>query len=306
MEDDARCGADAVMLAPVMRVVSRHLPKTTKAVVRRWLFKDQHWANPALRARGTVQDLYYWTCDARLDTVIVMHNYFSVFFPHLETRTDGMVHVYDRDGGLLGSRAVELPHQGFEKMRLSWLLERFGHAGLRAGSDGTILFNLRVPSEVQRAVAPQGERFYFWHRFYIAYTVSGGQPAFVHCVDKTYVFNDMETTPVRWYRRAGRYQWAPEMPLNITDYERFSVILMNRTPRHALVTLEVHDREDRSRVWRQEIPPDGVRRFELTAQLLSGLIPLELRMRIKGMPSPWGRPIVLKEFANGAISVMHC
>ena len=306
MEDDACGGVGTLMLAPAMRTISRRIPKMTKAVVRRWLFKDQHWANPVLRARGTIQDLYYWRCDPRLDTVIVMHNYFSVFFPHLETRTDGTVYVYDQDGGLLGTRSVTLPHQGFEKMRLSCLLEQFGRAGSRAGSEGTILFNLRVPSQVQHAVAPHGERFYFWHRFYIAYTVSGGQPAFVHCVDKTYVFNDMGMTPVRWYRRAGQYPWAPEMPVNILDYERFSVILMNRAPRQALVTLEVHDREGRLRAWSQEIPPDGVRRFELTPQLLSGLTPFELRMRIKGMPSPWGRPIVLKEFANGAISVMHC
>ena len=34
--------------------------------------------------------------------------------------------------------------------------------------------------------------------------------------------------------------------------------------------------------------------------------PLELRLRIEGMTTQWGRPLVFKEFADGAISAMHC
>jgi len=96
------------------------------------------------------------------------------------------------------------------------------------------------------------------------------------------------------------------MPLNIGDYTRFSVILINRTPDTSAVTLEVSDVEDRRRAWQREIPANGVRRFTITADDLAGLVPIELRMRIRGMPTPWGRPIVLKEFPSGVISVMHC
>jgi hypothetical protein len=72
------------------------------------------------------------------------------------------------------------------------------------------------------------------------------------------------------------------------------------------VTLVLSDSEDKSLSWGAEIPRKGVQRFELTRENTAGLIPIELRMRIKGMATQYGRPVVFKEFHNGAISAMHC
>ena len=96
------------------------------------------------------------------------------------------------------------------------------------------------------------------------------------------------------------------MPLDINDYERFSVIMLNRTANPSKVSLTVLDIHDDSLSWEAEIPAKGVHRFELSSEDTRSLAPSELRMRVEGMPTKFGRPMVFKEFRNGAFSAMHC
>ena len=102
------------------------------------------------------------------------------------------------------------------------------------------------------------------------------------------------------------WDWVPEIPVNINDYEKFSVIMVNRTSRSSDVTLTLSDTDDESLSWSQAIPPKGVRLFELDSDITSPLNPTELRMRVNGMATQYGRPAVFKRFRNGAISAMHC
>jgi hypothetical protein len=96
------------------------------------------------------------------------------------------------------------------------------------------------------------------------------------------------------------------MPLNIEDYRRLLVILINRTHRAAPVTLTVADNRDEAETFAATIPSLGVHRFELTRQALRRLEARELRMTVGGMPTAWARPVLFKEFENGTISSMHC
>ena len=82
--------------------------------------------------------------------------------------------------------------------------------------------------------------------------------------------------------------------------------MLNRTSGAADVTLTVLDNHDDSLKWNINIPAKGVRRFELDLKATSTLEPSELRMAVEGMPTRFGRPMVFKEFRNGAISAMHC
>jgi hypothetical protein len=133
-----------------------------------------------------------------------------------------------------------------------------------------------------------------------------GQPTFVHGVDKTVIVPAGKTEKILWYVSPRKYQWAPEIPINLDDYLRFSVVMINRVARAGKMRLIVADRHDNTREWEALIPPMGVHCFEVTGPDTSGLDLTELRMRIEGMTSQWGRPLVFKEFRSGAISVMHC
>ena len=94
--------------------------------------------------------------------------------------------------------------------------------------------------------------------------------------------------------------------MDIDDYEKFTVVLLNRTSQTASSTLVLSDTEGRSRSWSDQIPAKGVRRFELTQADTVNMSSKELRMRIQGMATRFGRPLVFKQFPNGAISAMHC
>ena len=72
------------------------------------------------------------------------------------------------------------------------------------------------------------------------------------------------------------------------------------------MTLTLSDVDDNSLLWEAQIPPKGVHRFEFDQEIAATLHPKELRMRVKGMATQFGRPVLFKEFSNGSISAMHC
>ena len=128
----------------------------------------------------------------------------------------------------------------------------------------------------------------------------------MHGVDKTHVYREGETQSADFYPAGPGLSWAPETPIDIEDYEKLSVVMINRTSRASEMTLHIFDVEDKTLSWEATVPPKGVHGFELTRENTAGLVPTELRLRIEGMSTKWGRPLLFKEFANGAISVMHC
>jgi hypothetical protein len=247
-----------------------------------------------------VQDLYYWVADGDLDTLLLLQNYFSVFYPELDTHTSGTVTLFDDLGAQLGVKTFELGPFSCAKMLVSSLLAEFRIPGHR--QFGTLECHLAIPDEVLHAA----NELYFFDRFYIGYTNSRGQPTFVHGVDRTHIYREDKPQSRLWYRPGKKQQWAPEIPVDIENYRQFSVILINRTSRRSNTTLIVSDRDDRSMRWDASIEPRGVHRFELSTANTTGLDPRELRLRVEGMPTRLGRPVVFKEFPNGAMSVMHC
>ncbi len=287
----------------LMRLASRHLPPSLKSIAKTVYFRGGHWAHPSLKGFGTVQDLYYWVADEKLDSLLLLQNYFSAFFPQLDTATEGKLSLLDKDGNFLGDNEFSLGHNGGAKIRVSSMLKE-----LQVSPEdpfGTLEVHLAIPEAVLDHIQDQ-KSLYFWDRFYMGYTSQAGQTFFVHGVDKTNIYREDDSSPVEWYKTPKKHKWTPEIPLDIEDYERFSVVMINRTTRSSDMTLVVTDSADSSLSWNQRVPAKGVRRFELTKENTQGLEPVELRMRMDGMPSRYGRPMVFKEFANGAVSAMHC
>ena len=278
--------------------VASYLPRSVKSAARRWLFRNSHPAHVGLHGVGAVQDLYYWVADGKLDTLLPVQNYFSVFYPSLDTSTVGTLTVFDNQGVVLGRKEFALCHLGSLKLRLSQVLQELGLRPSAGSNFGTLICDVAVPSSVREKIGG-AQPFYFWDRFYICYVNQAGQPTFVHGVDKTFICQAGGHEPSRWYPAARTYQWAPEIPVNIAEYQRFSVIVVNRVSRAAHVRLVVEDTADRRRDWNAVIRPNGVHRFELAPANMAGLAPTELRLRVEGMATQWGRPLVFKEFASG-------
>lgn len=285
--------------------VASYLPRSVKSVARRWLFSKSHPAHVGLRGVGAVQDLYYWVADGTLDTFLPVENYFSVFYPLLDTSTVGTVTVFDDQGLEIGRKKFELAHLGNCTIRISRILQEFGPERRSDVTFGTVICDIAVPASVRQVIGA-AKPFYFWDRFYIGYLNKVGQPTFVHGVDKTFISQVGRQGFSRWYPAARTYQWAPEIPINIADYEKFTIVVTNRVSRSAHFRLVLEDVADQHREWDAVIRPNGVHRFELTTANTAGMDPSELRMHLEGMTTQWGRPLVFKEFVSGAISAMHC
>ena len=293
-----------LMREQVLKKVARHLPKGARPWLRSLYHRNAHWAHPALKGFGTVQDLYYWVADGNLDTLLLLQNYFSVLYPGLNTATEGSITLYGRDGTALGNQSFSVNHCGSARFRVSSLLEELNNP--TENDYGTLEVNLAIPKDVLAHIQGQQKSCYFWDRFYISYLTNKGQPCFVHGIDKTNIYRDGKSDPKNWYKANNGHEWAPEIPVDIDDYKKFNVILINRASRSANVTLTLSDSQDNSLSWSARIPSKGVHRFELAEGNAAGLLPKEIRMRVKGMATQYGRPVVFKEFHNGAISAMHC
>ena len=279
------------------------IPDSVKQSVKAVLFRGGLWNQRRLSGKGVINDLYYWVSDGRRDTLLPLQNYFSVLFPDLETRTEGTLSLFSPQGRLLGEKDFPVERCGVAKLRIRSVLKELG---IRSPEGyGTFLVILEIPRAVLELL-PQQEPFYFWARFYVAYLSPDQQPCFVHGVDKSVACPSGGRAPMPFYPAGKRYAWLPEIPVDMDLYERLWVILINRTSRPARLTLTVSDAQDRSKRWAARILPSGVHRFELTPENTRELLLQELRLRVDGMPTPWGRPVVFKEFRNGAISAMHC
>lgn len=279
------------------------IPDSVKQSAKAVLFRGGLWNQRRLSGKGVINDLYYWVCDGRRDTLLPLQNYFSVLFPDLDTQTRGTLSILSPQGRLLGKRDFSVGRRAVVKLRVGSVLKEL-RIPSREGY-GTLWAHLEIPKAVLDFL-PRDEPFYFWDRFYITYLSSDQQPCFVHGVDKSVICSSRQEGPAPFYPAGKRYRWAPEIPVEMDSYERLWVILINRTVRPVRLTLTVSDAQDRSRAWSAEILPSGVHRFELNAENTGGLSAQDLRLRVDGMPTPWGRPVVFKEFRNGAISAMHC
>ena len=287
----------------LLKAVARRLPLKVRTLGKRVYRRNRHWAHPALKRFGTVQDLYYWVADGNVDTLLLLQNYFSALYPGLNTETEGTVSLYSKDGIALGARDFSVAHCGCARFRVSTLLKELEVT--QGGDYGTLEVRIAIPKDVLQHIQPE-RGLYFWDRFYIGYVNGLGQTCFVHGIDKTHIYREGKAQPTHWYNAPRNHEWAPEIPVLIDDYEKFTVVMANRTARTASISLTLSDSDDNSLSWTAQVPSIGVRRFELTGESAAGLMPGELRMRVSGMATQFGRPIVFKEFRNGAISAMHC
>lgn len=287
----------------ILRKVASHLSPGLRALAKRAFYRDRVWAHPALKNFGTVQDLYYWVSDGDLDTILPLQNYFSALYPELDTQTQGDVRLYDNNGQFLGEQTFAMPNAGGTKLKVSKLLESFNATPKE--DYGTLEVNIAIPETVLEHIKDQ-RSLYFWDRFYIGYTNAKGQIGFVHGVDKTHIYQRGQSGPQDWHPKPVEHEWAPEIPVDIDNYQRFSVILINRTSQTSTVRVRISDDKDDSLGWDAAIAPKGAHRFDLNEDVLAGLNPKNLRLRIQGMPSQYGRPVVFKKFRNGAFSAMHC
>lgn len=291
----------------ILRKVASHLTPGLRSLAKRAYYGDRVLTHPDLKNYGTVQDLYYWVSDGDLDTVLFLQNYFSALYPNLDNQTSGYIKVYDRQGQFLGQKHFNVPDRGGAKLRVSTLIKAFNAAPAAQKEDyGTLEVHIAIPKPVLEFIRGQQRALYFWDRFYITYVNAKGQASFVHGVDKTHIYQDGQTTPQNWHPKSVDHEWAPEIPVDIDDYEQFSMVLLNRTPDESTVTVVVSDDKDDSLRFESVIAAKGAHRFDLNQEILAGLNPKNLRLRIAGMPSQYGRPVAFKKFKNGVFSAMHC
>jgi len=258
--------------------------------------------NPSLRRFGTVDDLYPWRAEGGLDTRLFVQNYFSYFFPGLDTATEVHLWLNDAGGRPLGRKIVPLARMQTSDISVQKWLNELG----RAEKSGTLLWHVVLPPSVAAFSADQ--HAYFTDRGYIAFVKDGVQPSFMHGIDRYAVFQERETeTEDRFYPEGASFSWRPEIPLGPgLGCESLDVMTVNRSEKPVTLELLVLDGagtvvDTRKRT----VPARGLYLETLEGTLLSRLADRGC-LRVSGLPTPWSRVMVLRHCPGGSVSPMHC
>jgi hypothetical protein len=279
-----------------------------KRAARHIVYGGGHPNAPSVKTIGTVQDLYFWIADDEIDTILPLQNYFSVFFPNHDTATTVHIEFYGPNGGLLGSTTVALPHLATPMLRVSELLARCAPDPAAAQPTyGNLLWHIAIPMRVVEAVGAAMSPFLFWDRLYIGYVARKGGACFMHGVDK-YDVRPIEGKTVPWIKGASPgFTAQPEIPIDIAAYAELEVIVQNRASEARDFRLDVVDHRGQLVGWNARVAPRGVHRYIFSETDTQGLATERpLALSVSGLPTRYGRPILLKKFNTGALSIMHC
>lgn len=279
--------------------IKRLLPAALKTELKKWLPYALKQPNPALRQYGTVQEIYPWRADDELDTRAYVQNYFSVFFPQLDTATTLRLWSYDERGKPLGERTEKLaPRQTLEISMREW-----------AGKGrGTMMWHIVMPEAVARRPECAEHHAYFTDRGYIAFFKRGSQVSYMHGIDRYAVFQKSEAERFdAYYPSNGSFDWRPEIPLGpALGCASMDVMTVNRCHGPATIELKVLDGDKKTAAaYTKTVPERGLFCQELPGELLSKLAD-KGSLHVTGLPTPWSRVMILRHFPTGAVAAMHC
>ena len=275
------------------------LPKNLKYWISRKI-PDHLKREKHLKKFGVINDLYFWRTDNQIETIAPIQNFYSPLFPNLDTKTKGYVWIWDNQGKLINQHTFPLPHMGYYELNIN----KF------APSDniGTFMWNISVPDAVADIPEVKNERIYFTDRGYICFLKNGIQPSFIHGIDRFSTFQKQSLTNFEaFYTRDDNKTWVAEFPLNKSSETKIEIILINRSKKTRNFTLDVFKNGNVKLFSKNHIAPSKtVIIFTLSEDELSLLGNDSGYFSISGIPTPWGRPAIMRHFKNGAISAMHC
>lgn len=275
------------------------LPKS----VRYWISRkipDQFKRESHLKKFGVINDLYFWRTDNQIETIAPIQNFYSPLFPDLDTETKGHVWIWDNQGKLINQHTFLLPHMGYYELNINKLAP--------SNNIGTFMWNISVPDAVSKIPEVENEKIYFTDRGYICFLKNGTQPSFIHGIDRFSTFQKQSLTNFEaFYKHDDNKTWVAEFPLNKSSETKVEIILINRSKKTRNFTLDVFKNGNVKLFSKNHMAPSKtVIIFTLSEDELSLLGNDSGYFSISGIPTPWGRPAIMRHFKNGAISAMHC
>lgn len=253
-----------------------------------------------LKKFGVINDLYFWRTDDDIETIAPIQNFFSPLFPNLNTKTEGYVWIWDSQGKLLNEHKFVLPHMGLYELNINRFTPK--------NAIGTFMWNISMPNSLASLSEVQNEKIYFTDRGYICFLKSGDQPCFMHGIDRFSIFQKQSLTNFDlFYKFDTNKTWIAEFPLNKSSESKIDIILVNRSMKSKNFSLDVFKNGNIKLFSKNYFAASkAVIIFTLSKGELSILENDSGYFSVSGIPTPWGRPAIMRHFKNGAISVMHC
>jgi hypothetical protein len=271
--------------------------------LRHWISKkipDHLKRENHLKKFGVINDLYFWRTDYEIQTIAPIQNFYSSLFPNLDTKTKGHVWIWDNQGKLLDDHNFLLPHMGYYELNVNKFTPK--------NSIGTFMWHISIPDSVANISEVENEKIYFTDRGYVCFLKNGVQPIFMHGIDRFSTFQKQSLVDFDlFYNQDSNKTWIAEFPLNKSSEIKIDIILINRSMKLRNFTLDVFKNGNIKLLSKNHMAPSKtVVIFTLTKEDLSMLDNNSGYFSISGIPTPWGRPAIMRHFKNGAISAMHC
>lgn len=250
------------------------------------------------RRCGSISELYFWVVDDDVNTVVPIQNFFSIFFPSLNTGTTGTLWVYDEFGNEIFRESFSINRNAIVSFDIKNLLN------IKSGY-GSLMWKIDVPAEVLKMDIVRKNKIYFADRGYISYVKNSTQSSFIHGVDRYAVFQYNNSKFDNYYKVSEENRvWVPEFPVDPNMQKDLKLVMINRSRDECEFQLQIFS--DKNILLGEEvkkISARGVCIFNVRQELLDGSCG---HLKVKGLSTPWGRPAVFRSFENGSISLMHC
>jgi hypothetical protein len=261
---------------------------------------NKYRRQPHLRSFGVINDLYPWRTDEGLDTIAPIQNFFSALFPGIDTIALCHVWFYDKDGNLINQHQFTLAPFGFHELRASDFVPK--------NSYGSFMWHIQIPEVIAEKPEIQNGLVYFTDRGYICFEKDNCQPAFVHGIDRYSVFQKRSVEKYDlFYKSPTNRKWTAEFPLTTHMQKTTEIILINRTNMQKKYELTVFENGGSEFLKREiTIPSRGVGIFKLDDSNFHNMSSDHAYFSVDGIPTPCGRPAIMRHFKSGAISIMHC
>ena len=175
-------------------------------------------------------------------------------------------------------------------------------------STGTFMWHISIPDSVANIPEVEREKIYFTDRGYICFLKNGVQPIFMHGIDRFSTFQKQSLIDFDlFYKHDNNKTWIAEFPLKKSSEIKIDIILINRSMKSRNFTLDFFKNGNIKLLSKNHMAPSKtVIIFTLSKDELSILGNDSGYFSISGIPTPWGRPVIMRHFKNGAMSAMHC
>lgn len=257
---------------------------------------------------------HYFIEDEGLHSRVLLQNFYSTFWPHIEEPVTATVDLYAPTGEKIGRRKFKVEPFGSLFVEAADLLEGLGSSA----KEGSLTIDLAPSKGVLKELSsfplddPWALRI--GTPFWMAYYDDQENYMYVHSIDRYMGKFQGVPRPVGWFltRKFGDVgtRWRGGRLLDTKSLCELHIVSINHSADTRTTTIGLFDAGTDTPIWTQEVTfgPHELRRFNFDADEIRTLgenSSGEVRVGLDPLLTMGGKPYIMLRYGSGPLSLHH-